>query len=157
NSAFYPVITHLRRVLHFEQDEAPQAKLDKLQQALARFRFPQADTLQLLAALLSVPEPAEVPPLNLSLQKQKQRIQEALVAWLVEEAEHAPVYTAWEDLHWADPSTLELLGLLLDQVPTARLLILLTYRPEFTPPWSSRTHLTSLTLARLPRTQVVEM
>src|SRR5439155_13050732 len=63
----------------------------------------------------------------------------------------------WEDLHWADPSTLELLGLLLDQVPTTRLLVLLTCRPEFTPPWSSRTHLTPLTLARLPRTQAAEL
>ena len=67
------------------------------------------------------------------------------------------MYCVWEDLHWADPSTLELLGLLLDQVPTARLLVLLTARPEFTPPWSSRMHLTPLTLARLPRTQAGEM
>ena len=75
----------------------------------------------------------------------------------MEEAERHPVYCVWEDLHWADPSTLELLGLLLDQVPTARLLVLLTARPEFTPPWSSRTHLTPLSLARLPRTQAGEM
>ncbi len=98
-----------------------------------------------------------LPPLTLSPQKQKQKTQEALVAWLVEEAERHPVYCVWEDLHWADPSTLELLGLLLDQVPTARMLVLLTARPEFTPPWSSRTHLTPLTLARLPRTQAGEM
>jgi class 3 adenylate cyclase/predicted ATPase len=157
NSAFYPVITYLHRVLHFERDETPQAKLEKLQQALARYRFPQADTLHLLAALLSVPGPPEVPPLNLSPQKQKQRTQEALVAWLVEEAERQAVYCTWEDLHWADPSTIDLLGLLLDQVPTTRLLVLLTARPEFTPPWSGRTHLTPLTLARLPRTQVTEL
>ena len=67
------------------------------------------------------------------------------------------MYCVWEDLHWADPSTVELLGLLLDQIPTTRLLMLLTARPEFTPPWSSRTHLTSLTLARLPRTQAGEL
>src|SRR5262249_31346420 len=83
--------------------------------------------------------------------------QEALVAWLVEEAERAPVYCVWEDLHWADPSTVEFLDLLLAQVPTTHLLMLVTARPEFTPPWSSRTHLTPLTLARLPRTQAADM
>ncbi|HEV8718494.1 MAG TPA: adenylate/guanylate cyclase domain-containing protein [Candidatus Binatia bacterium] len=157
NSAFYPVVTHLQRVLHFERDDTPQVKLDKLQQALARYRFPRTDTLQLLAALLTLPEPPEVLPLSLSPQKQKEKTQDAVVAWLVEEAERHPVYCVWEDLHWADPSTLELLGLLLDQVPTTRLLVLLTARPQFTPPWSSRTHLTPLTLARLPRTQAGEM
>ena len=60
------------------------------------------------------------------------------MAWLVEEAEKAAVYCAWEDLHWADPSTLEVLTLFLDQVPTTRLLALLTFRPEFTPPWGNR-------------------
>ncbi|MBI3799274.1 MAG: AAA family ATPase, partial [Deltaproteobacteria bacterium] len=157
NSALYPVITHVQRVLQVERDDTPQVKLAKLRQTLARYRFPQADTLSLLAALLSLPHPEEVPPLALSPQKQKQKTQDALVAWLVEEAERAPVYCVWEDLHWADPSTIELLGLLLDQVPTTRLLLLLTARPEFTPPWSSRMHLTSLTLARLPRMQVGEM
>ncbi|HEV8718560.1 MAG TPA: adenylate/guanylate cyclase domain-containing protein [Candidatus Binatia bacterium] len=157
NSAFYPVITHVQRVLHFERDDTPQVKLGKLQQTLAHYRFPQADTLPLLAALLSLPQPADAPLLNFSPQKQKQKTQDALVAWLVEEAERAPVYCIWEDLHWADPSTVELLGLLLDQIPTTRLLMLLTARPEFTPSWSSRTHLTSLTLARLPRTQAGEM
>ncbi|MBI3800081.1 MAG: AAA family ATPase [Deltaproteobacteria bacterium] len=157
NSALYPVITHLQRVLQVERDDTPQTKLAKLQQILARYRFPQTDTLLLLAALLSLPQPVDTPPLTLSPQKQKQKTQEALVAWLVEEAEHAPVYGVWEDLHWADPSTLELLGLLLTQVPTTRSLVLLTARPEFTPPWSSRTHLTPLTLGRLPRIQAVEM
>ena len=72
------------------------------------------------------------------------RPQEALIAWLVEEAEHAPVYCAWEDLHWADPSTLELLGLLIDQTPTTRLFVLLTSRPEFTPSWGQHGHFSQL-------------
>ena len=63
----------------------------------------------------------------------------------------------WEDLHWADPSSQEFLGRLIDQAALARLLLVLTFRPEFTPPWASRAHLTSLTLSRLPRTQVEEM
>src|SRR5262249_10575368 len=157
NSAFYPILEHLQRLLQFEREEPPQAKLSKLQQTLAAYRFPQADTLALLAALLSLPHPEGAPPLTLSPQKQKQKTQESLVTWLVEEAERTPVYCVWEDLHWADPSTVEVLHLLLAQVPTARLLTLLTFRPEFTPPWGPHSHITQLTLSRLGRHRVGEM
>src|SRR5439155_18045626 len=96
-------------------------------------------------------------PLTLSPQRQKQKTQEALVAWLLEEAEKTAVYSAWEDLHWADPSTLELLHLFIDQVPTVRMLALLACRPEFTPPWGTRSYLSQLTLSRLDRAQAGEM
>ena len=82
NSAFYPIIDHLQRLLQLAQNERPQAKLTKLQQALVAYRFPQADTLPLLATLLSLPQPEDIPPLTLSPQKQKQKTQEALVAWI---------------------------------------------------------------------------
>jgi predicted ATPase len=157
NSTFHPIIEHLRRLLQFHREETPQSKLSKLQQALSRYRFPQADTLPLLAALLSLPHPDGFPPITLSPQKQKQKTQEALVAWIVEEAEKAPVYCAWEDLHWADPSTVEFLTLFLDQVPTTRLLVLLTFRPDFAPPWGPRSYLSQLTLSRLGRPQVEAM
>src|SRR5262249_8360183 len=157
NSAFYPITEHLQRLLQFAPHEPSHAKLAKLQQVLTAYRFPQADTLPLLAALLSLSHPEGTPPLTLSLQKQKQKTQEALVGWIVEEAEKAAVYCAWEDLHWADPSTLELLTLVIDQVPTTRLLALLTFRPDFTPPWRSRSYLTQLTLTRLGRPQVEAM
>jgi predicted ATPase/class 3 adenylate cyclase len=157
NSAFYPIIEHLQRLLQFAPHDPPQAKLTKLQQTLSAYRFPQVDTLALLAVLLSLPHPEGIPPLTLSPQKQKQKTQEALVAWIVEEAEKAAVYCAWEDLHWADPSTLEVLTLFLDQVPTTRLFVVLTGRPEFSPPWPSRAYLTTLTLNRLPRLQAEEM
>ena len=97
NSAFYPIIDHVQRLLQFKREESPQAKLSKLQQTLAVHRFPQADTVTLLAALLSLPHPEEASPITLSPQKQKQKTQEALVAWLVEEAERIPVYCVWED------------------------------------------------------------
>ena len=79
------------------------------------------------------------------------------MAWLVEEAERQAVVTVWEDLHWADPSTLEFLSLLLDQVPTTRLFVVLTARPEFQSPWPSRGYWMTLTLNRLPRTQAALM
>jgi class 3 adenylate cyclase/predicted ATPase len=157
NTAWYPIIEHLHRVLQFDRTDAPQTKLAKLQRTLAQYHFPQADTVPLLAALLSLPYPEGCPPLTLSPQKQKQRTQEALVAWIVEEAERNVVSCTWEDLHWADPSTLEILQLYLDQVPTTRLLALLTFRPEFRPPWAMRSHMSQITLSRLSRTQIEEM
>jgi predicted ATPase len=79
------------------------------------------------------------------------------VACLLEEAERQPVLAVWEDLHWADPSTLELLELLIDQTPTARILTLLTCRPDFQLPWDTRTQVTQITLSRLSRHQVEQM
>ena len=133
NSAFYPVIDHLQRLLHWHRDVSPEARLTTLEQAIQAARLPLEEAVPLLAALLSLPVPERYPPLTLSPQRQKQQTQEALVAWLLAETAQQPVLAVWEDLHWADPSTLELLGLLLDQVPTARLLLVLTARPEFQP------------------------
>src|SRR5262249_16323483 len=90
-------------------------------------------------------------------QRQKQKTLEVLVTWLLKEAERQPLRLDLEDLHWADPSTLEFLGLLIDQVPRARLLVLLTCRPEFRPPWPPRSHLTQLTLRRLAPKQAEVM
>jgi predicted ATPase len=156
NSALYPITEHLQRVLGFEREDSPEEKLRKLT-VRATGRSPLPEAVPLLAALLSLPHPESYPPLNLTPERQKQKTQEALVGWLVAEAEQTAVYSAWEDLHWADPSTLELLTLFLEQVPTARLLVLLTFRPEFTLPWGSRAYLSQITLSRLDRTQVGEM
>jgi predicted ATPase len=108
----------------------------------------------LLAALLSVPLHGRYPALTLPPQQQKQQTLDALVAWLVAEAERQPVLVAWEDLHWADPTTLEALGLLVDQAPTVPMLHVLTFRPQFSAPWPSRSHMTPITLNRLERPQV---
>jgi predicted ATPase/class 3 adenylate cyclase len=153
NSAFYPLTEHLQRVLHFMLSDTPQDKLRKLEQALSRYHFPQNDTVPLLAALLSLPQAGGSPPLYLTPQQQKQKTLGVLVRWLFEEAEQAPVYAIWEDLHWADPSTLEFLTVCLDQTPTARMLMVLTGRPEFTPTWASRSHVSHLVLSRLGRQQ----
>ncbi len=157
HSALSPILVHLQRVLQFAPHDPPHAKLATLTQRLAAYRFPQAETLPLLAALLSLPHPEGSAPLTLSPQRQKRKTYEALVAWLVEEADTAPVYCIWEDLHWADPSTLEVLTLFLDRVPTTRLLVILTCRPEFTPPWQPPLPLTHVTLPRLGRPQVETM
>jgi class 3 adenylate cyclase/predicted ATPase len=157
NSALYPVIEHFQRLLHWHRDATPDARLATLEQALQTAHLPLAEVVPLVAALLSLPVPAHYPPLTLTPQRQKQQTQEALAAWLLADAAQQPVLAIWEDLHWADPSTLELLALLLDQVPTARLLLVLTCRPEFRPPWPLRSYMTQLTLTRLTHQQVEEM
>jgi predicted ATPase len=144
NSAFSPVIEHLQRLLQWHRHETPAARLAALEQALQTAGLPLAEVVSLLAALLSLPVPEQYPPLALSPQRQKQKTQEALVAWLLAETAQQPVLAVWEDLHWADPSTLELLDVMLDHVPTARLLLVLTTRPEFRPPWAPRSYVTPL-------------
>jgi predicted ATPase/class 3 adenylate cyclase len=157
NSAFSPVIEHLQRLLQWHRHETPAARLAALEQALQTAGLPLAEVVSLLAALLSLPVPEQYPPLALSPQRQKQKTQEALVAWLLAETAQQPVLAVWEDLHWADPSTLELLDVMLDHAPTTRLLLVLTTRPEFHPPWTPRSYVTQLTLPRLPRHQSEDM
>ena len=158
HSAFYPVIAHLERVLAWRQDDTPEDRLRKLEDALRPYPLPLAEVVPLVAALLSLPLPAErYPPLTLTPQRQKQKTLEALLTWLLALTEQQPVLFVVEDLHWIDPSTLEFLTLLVEQGPTARLLTLLTCRPEFQPPWGLRTHLTPMALQRLPQPQVEAM
>src|SRR5262245_13519335 len=158
HTAFYPLIEYLGRVLHFQRDEAVHAKLAKLEQALVQFRLPLSETVPLYTALLSLPIPeARYASLPLTPERQKQKTLEATLAIVLELAERRPVLFILEDLHWADPSTLEFLQLLLAQGPTAALLTVVTYRPDFQPPWGFRAHLTPLALQRLSADQVEAM
>src|SRR5262244_822585 len=100
---------------------------------------------------------ADYAPLTMSPEQQKQQTLHALLTILLRIAAQQPVLFVMEDLHWVDPSTLELLSLLVDQGPTARILALWTFRPDFSPPWTGRAHLTQVTLPRLTRRQAAEM
>jgi TOMM system kinase/cyclase fusion protein len=158
HSALYPWIDLLERVaLCFEREESPQQKLRKLEGFLVQYGLPLAEVLPLFAALLSLPLAADYAPLSLSPEQQKQQTLQALLTILLRIAAQQPVLFVMEDLHWVDPSTLELLSLLVDQGPTARILALLTFRPDFSPPWTGRSHLTQMMLHRLTRQQVAEM
>src|SRR5262249_28123859 len=152
-----PVIEHLQRGLQFHSGESSEEKLQKLIRGTPSGTPLPPDAISLLAALLSLPQPEGYPALTLSPQKQKEKTNEVLVAWLCREANQRAVTYAWEDLHWADPSTLELVTLFLQQVPTTRLLAVLTYRPEFIPPWGSHSYLSQLTLSRLGQSHVEVM
>src|SRR5206468_13096080 len=111
----------------------------------------------LFAALLSLPLPADYVPLQVSPEQQKHKSLHALLTIMLRIAAQQPVLFVMEDLHWVDPSTLELLSLLVDQGPTARILALFTFRPDFPPPWTGRAHLPQVTLSRLPRRQAAAM
>ena len=155
NSALYPIIEHLQSVLNWQQETSPTARLANLEQLVHRISLPTEETVPLFAELLSLPVPdGQYPALNLDPQQRKQRTQDALVGWLLNEAERQPLLVVWEDLHWVDPSTLENLALVIDQTPTVQMINVLTYRPEFIPPWPMRSHMTPLTLNRLERPQV---
>ena len=155
NSALYPMITHIAHLLQFVPDDPPATKLAKLEAGLQPYDLPLAEVVPLLARLLSIPLPAgRYAPLTLTPQQQRQQTLDTLLAWMVAEAERQPVLVAWEDLHWAAPTTLEVLGLVIEQAPTVPMLHVLTYRPEFSPSWPQRSHITPLVLSRLERPQV---
>jgi predicted ATPase len=157
HSPLYPVIEYLQRRLQLHPDDPPTAKLDKLEQGLQGYHMSHGDVVPLFAGLLSVPLIDRYPPVHQTPQRQRQQTLEALVAWLLEEVERQPVLAVWEDVHWADPSTLELLDRIVEQAATARLLTLMTARPEFRPPWTPRSYLTHFTLGRLQHDQVETM
>jgi tetratricopeptide (TPR) repeat protein len=154
---FQPVIAYWHRRLRHRSEDTLADALRTLETTLAAYGLTLPEVVPLLAALLSLPIPAHYPPLALTAQRQRQQTLEALRSWLLAEAAQQPVLFIVEDLHWSDPSTLEFLTLLLDQGPIARLLTLMTCRPEFTVPWGFRAHCTSLTLPRLSQAQVPEM
>jgi len=158
-SAFHPIIEHLKRVFGWQPEDTAQQHLAKLEAGLGGFKaLPLSESVRLFADLMSVTEPEDrYPRLSMTAQQQRDATLDAIVAWLIELADGTPVLMAWEDLHWADPTTLETLGLLIEQTPTAALLVVATYRPELTPPWPQRSHMIPITLNRLERSEVETM
>lgn len=152
NSALHPVIEHFKRLARWRPEDDAATRLGKLETMLGRYDQPPSEAVPLMASLLSlnVPE-GRYPPMSLTPQQQKQLTQDMIIGITMQVAESRPFLQVWEDLHWADPSTLELIGLLLDQAPTASLLMVTTARPEFMPPWPVRSHVTPITLNRLER------
>jgi predicted ATPase/class 3 adenylate cyclase len=148
-SVLYPVISLLERAAGFARDDDPPQKLAKLEALLAQATADVARTAPLLAELLSIPTEGRYPPLGLSPQRQKERTLEALLEQLAGLAGHRPVLAVYEDVHWADPTTLELLDRVVDRVQALPVLVVVTFRPEFAPRWIGRGHVTLLTLSRL--------
>ncbi len=154
NSALYPLIIHLEQLLRLRGEDEPPDKLRKLEDALRGTNLPLNDVLPLIASLLSIPLPdGKYSASSLTAQKQKHQTMDAIVAWLLDEARQRPVLLTWEDLHWADPSTLEILASQIRQSRNAPILNVLTCRPEFRPPWQSDIQITTVKLGRLKRSE----
>lgn len=158
NSALYPVIDLLERfVLKFEPGDGPTEKLSRLEGFLVQYGFALPEVVPVFCDLLSIPLDQKYPPSILSPERQKQLIFETMLGVLLEVASRQPLLLVMEDLHWADPSTLEFLNLLVDQIATARIFALFTFRPNFIPPWGPRAYLTTLMLHRLTQKKSVDM
>ena len=158
NTALFPLTDLWQRLLRFLPEDTPDEKVEKLEYTLSQYRLPLEETVPLFAPFLALPiSESRYPLLNLSPQRQRQKTLETIVAILLELAEHQPVLFILEDLHWTDPSTLELLTLLIDQTPTTSILVLLTCRPHFQPAWHHRSYLTEITVNRLSHAQVEQI
>jgi class 3 adenylate cyclase/predicted ATPase len=151
NSAFSPILRHLEHAAQFLREDTPAQKLDKLEALLVPGLASVPEVAPLLAALLALPTGDRYPPLTLSPHRQKERTIEALVDQLVGRSRQQPVVCLCEDAHWSDPSSLELLDLLVYRVPALRMLVVITCRPEFASRWGGYTHVTTHTLNRLTR------
>jgi predicted ATPase len=148
NSAFHPFIAQLERAAAFTRDDTPEGKLGKLE-ALLGSTTPPRDDVALLAGLLSIPVEGRDRPPNMSPQRKKTRTFEALQRQLEALARQKPVLMIFEDMHWCDPTSRELLDLIVERAVRLPVLLIITSRPEFQPPWSGQAHVMILTLNRL--------
>jgi predicted ATPase len=157
HSALYPSITQLEQAAGFRREDTAETRLDKLVAVLALANKERSEAVPLLADLLSIPTGDRYPPLNFTPQKRKEKTLQVQVAQVEGLAARQPLLMLWEDIHWSDPTTLESLDLVIDRAATLRVLMILTFRPEFTPPWIGRPHVTLLSLSRLPPRHRAEM
>ena len=163
NSALYPLTELLQQLLDVDDNDPTQEKRQKIEAAVSRnpsgygHSTNLTEAVPLLADLLGAPPGDENAQLTLPPQRQKQLTLEVLLAILLNYTSEQPVLFVVEDLHWIDPSTLEFINLLIDQASLARILVIFTFRPDFSPAWAARSHLTQLTLGRLTQNQVEQM
>ncbi len=153
DSALYPIIDHIERAANFAREDDAKTRLDKLETVLAKSSMSNEDAA-LLAQMLSLPNDGRYPALDLAPHQRRQRTLAALARRIEGIARETPVLMVYEDAHWADPSSLEAIGLLVDKIETLRLLLFVTFRPEFVPPWGARPHVTALAINRLASREV---
>jgi predicted ATPase len=156
DSALYPVIAQMERAAGFAHGDAPEVRLAKLQTLLAATEPPLED-VALIAELHGLPSADLAPPLNLTPQRRKEKTFETLLRQVEALARQRPVLMVFDDLHWIDPSSRELLDRLVERVTDWPVLLLALFRPEFQPPWVGQPQVTMLTLARLDRQDTAAM
>jgi class 3 adenylate cyclase/predicted ATPase len=156
DSALFPIIGQMQRAAGLAHDDTPGTKLDKLDALLAQTSTPIEHTA-LFAEMLSLPNDGRYPALDLDPQQRRQRTLQALVWQLEALARSNPVMMIFEDAHWTDPTSLELFSRAVDRLRTLRVLLIVTFRPEFDPPWVGRPYVTALTINRLAEREVSAM
>jgi class 3 adenylate cyclase/predicted ATPase len=156
DSAFYPIIGQMERAAGFAHDDTPQARLDKLDALLAQTSTSAQDAA-LFAEMLSLPNDGRYPALELSSVQRRQRTLEALTTQMQALSRQNPVLMIFEDAHWTDPTSLEVFSRCADRIATLRVLLIVTFRPEFEPHWIGRSHVTALTLSRFGEREIAAM
>ena len=151
NSALFPFIGQLERAARFERGDAPAEKLAKLEALLMQSGVNAVHSVPILANLLSLPPSERYPLSELSPQKRKEATLAALMVQFEGLSARQPVLVVFEDAHWIDPTSLELLAITVERLPQLRVLLLITARPEFAQPWPGHAHVTTLPLTRLNR------
>jgi class 3 adenylate cyclase/predicted ATPase len=148
NSALHPSIGQMERAAAFAGDDALQAKLYKLD-ALLRQTSTSPEDSALFVAMLSLPNDGRYPVLELTPRQRRQKTMDALIGQVEVLSSSAPVLVVFEDVHWADPTSLDLIGRLVSNIASHRVLLLISFRPEFEAPWIEQAHVTALALNRL--------
>jgi class 3 adenylate cyclase/predicted ATPase len=156
DSALYPIISQMERAAGFAHDDTAQAKLDKLDVVLAQTSTSVQDAA-LFAEMLSLPSDGRFPTLQLDAQRRREGTLEALTAQVVALSQSNPVLMIFEDTHWIDPTSLEALSRTAELIRTLGVLLIISYRPEFEPPWIGQPHVTALTVNRLGQREIAAM
>jgi predicted ATPase/class 3 adenylate cyclase len=154
-STLYPVIEHLKRIVDWKDQDSPERFIPKLETALKEKGLPLDRAMPLIMEVIGVALPGtRYPQLRLGAQEMREQTLDLLAGWLLGEAEKKAVLCIWEDLHWADPTTLDLLSLCIEQSPTVAMMNVLTFRPDFRPPWTPRSYILPISINRLERPEV---
>ena len=156
DSALYPIISQMERAARLAHDDTAQANLDKLDAVLAQSFTPPRDAA-LVAEMLSIPNDGRYPTLELTPQQRRQKTLEALTIQMEAFSRSKPVLMIFEDVHWIDPTSLEVLGRTVDRIRNLRVLLIVTFRPDFDPPWLGRPYVTALTINRLAEREIAVM
>ncbi|HLX18303.1 MAG TPA: adenylate/guanylate cyclase domain-containing protein, partial [Bradyrhizobium sp.] len=151
NDAFYPIVSNIWRGCEFGNEEPPAARLEKLEAMAHRSRLEPMEIVPFVASLCSVPLEGRYAQPGMAPAEQKERLIGALLALFQGLTREAPVLALLEDAHWTDPSSLELFNRLVDRIPRLRAFLIVTFRPEFVPPWAAQAHVQSLALSRFGR------
>ena len=156
DSPLYPIIGQMQHAAGLRHEDSPQAKLDKLDAMLAQTRTP-SENAALFAEMLSLANDGRYPALPLVPQQRREKTLRALNSQVELLERDCPVLMIFEDAHWSDPTSLEALGRAVDRIATLRVLMIVTFRPEFEAPWIGRPYVTTITINRLSKREIVDM